>query len=83
MKTLQLYPITIEQCEEGGYFATCDVLQGCHAEGETYADVISNVQSVIEEHIKLRQQHGEIVPQVTLSDSQSWQVTLPLPIQHG
>ena len=66
MQTLQLYPITIEQCAEGGYFAACGVLQGCHAEGETYAEVIANMQSVIEEHIALHKEHGEIVQRVSM-----------------
>ena len=30
-----LYPVVIEACKEGGYFADCLSPQGCHAEGET------------------------------------------------
>ena len=64
MKTLQLYPITIEQCEEGGYFAVCNVLQGCHAEGKTYGEAIDNIKEVIQTHLEIRQKHKEIVPLV-------------------
>jgi predicted RNase H-like HicB family nuclease len=42
-----LYPITIEPCEEGGFFADCPSLQGCHAEGETYGEAIDNIRDVI------------------------------------
>jgi predicted RNase H-like HicB family nuclease len=46
-----LYPVVIEPCEEGGYFAYCPVLQGCHAEGESYAEVIENIEDVIKAYI--------------------------------
>lgn len=82
-QAIQLFPITIEQCEEGGFFATCAVLPGCHAEGETYAEVIDAIQSVIQEHIALRKEHKEIVPQVSIPDGQTWQVTLPLPVEYA
>ena len=82
-KDLRLYPITIEQCEEGGYFASCDVIPGCHAEGETYAEVIDAIQSVIEEHVALHREHQEVIPQVPIPDSHSWRMTLPLPVKHG
>jgi len=58
--SIYFYPINIEPCEEGGYFAECPLLQGCHAEGETYGEVIDNIHDVIKEHVKLRKQYLEI-----------------------
>ena len=49
-----LYPVAIESCEEGGFFADCLSLQGCHAQGETYVEVIENIEDVIKAHIEIR-----------------------------
>ena len=46
MKT-RLYPIILECMEEGGYYAECPILQGCHVEGETYAEALENLEDAI------------------------------------
>ena len=46
MKTL-LYPVVLECLEEGGYYAECPVLQGCHVEGDTYAKAMENLEDAI------------------------------------
>lgn len=46
MKTT-LFPIVVECMEEGGYYAECPLLQGCHVEGDTYIEVIENIQDAI------------------------------------
>jgi len=51
---IAIYPINIEPMEEGGYFAKCSILQGCHSEGETFAEAVSNIQDVIRAHIDCR-----------------------------
>ena len=53
-----LYPVTIKPCEEGGLLADCFSFQGCHAEGDTYSEVIENIEDVIKAHIEIRKQHG-------------------------
>ena len=30
----------VEECEEGGYYAECPAIPGCHVEGETYEETI-------------------------------------------
>ena len=45
--TISVYPVVIEPHEEGGYFAYCPLLQGCHAEGETYGEALDNIRDVI------------------------------------
>ena len=37
-------PVDIEELEEGGYLAICPILPGCHAEGDTIAEAIENIQ---------------------------------------
>ncbi|MBI4670429.1 MAG: type II toxin-antitoxin system HicB family antitoxin [Chloroflexi bacterium] len=39
-------PIEIEPLKEGGFLAICPILQGCHAEGETIAEALENVEDV-------------------------------------
>ena len=50
--------IIIEPCEEGGYFAACPALQGCHAEGETYLEALVNIQDIIRIHLESRAELG-------------------------
>jgi predicted RNase H-like HicB family nuclease len=78
---LLLYPVVIEPCEEGGYFAWCPTLQGCHAEGETYAEVIKNIEDVIKAHIEIRKKHGEFVPSIELKSEKQIDVNLPILIR--
>ena len=51
-------PIEIEPLEEGGYLAICPILQGCHAEGETIAEALENVEDVAHNLIKLMREDG-------------------------
>ncbi|PIP16955.1 MAG: HicB family protein [Candidatus Portnoybacteria bacterium CG23_combo_of_CG06-09_8_20_14_all_37_13] len=63
-KQLFLYPINIEPMEEGGYFSECPILQGCHAEGDTFGKAIDNLQDVIRVHLQVRIKHGDFVPAI-------------------
>ena len=39
-------PVEVEPLEEGGYLAVCELIQGCHAEGETIAEALENIEDV-------------------------------------
>ena len=41
-----LLKVEVEPLEEGGYLASCPDLQGCHAEGETIAEALENIEDV-------------------------------------
>lgn len=56
------FAVVIEPCEEGGYFATCPALPGCHTEGETYEEVIQNIRDAIKLYIEDLQETGEPIP---------------------
>ncbi len=73
-----LYPVIIEACEEGGYFATCPSLQGCHTEGESYSEVIENIEDVIKAHLRIRKKHGEFLPEVLVKDQKGIALNLPI-----
>ncbi|MBI2603936.1 MAG: type II toxin-antitoxin system HicB family antitoxin [Candidatus Harrisonbacteria bacterium] len=76
-----LYPVVIEACEEGGYFADCPSLQGCHAEGKTYAEVIEHIEDVINAHIEIRKNHNEFIPHRIVRDRRHVNIKLPILIR--
>ena len=61
---LSLYPIMVEWMEEGGYYAECPVLQGCHVEGDTFAEVMINIQDAIKTILKSYKELGIEPPKV-------------------
>ena len=77
---LTLYQIVVESCEEGGYFAYCPLLQGCHAEGENFGEVIDNLKDVIKAHLEIRRAKGEIIPLVEIKSPQKINFQIPVPI---
>jgi predicted RNase H-like HicB family nuclease len=44
------YSAIIEK-DEDGYFADVPIIQGCYAQGETYEEVLSNIEDVIKLHL--------------------------------
>ena len=78
---ISLYPIIIEPCEEGGYFAHCPTLQGCHAEGETFGKVIDIINDVIKVHVELRKKHNELISNVQIKPQTEFNIQIPLPIE--
>lgn len=59
--------MVVETLEEGGYYAECPILPGCHVEGATYLDVLENLEDVIRIHIEGRLEFGDpLPPELTL-----------------
>jgi len=44
------FPVVIEK-DDDGYFAFCPTLQGCFTQGETYEQVLKNIEDAIMLHI--------------------------------
>lgn len=57
MKTHQ-FTIIIEK-DEDGYTASCPQLQGCYTQGETYEEVLANIEDAIRLHVADRQAEKE------------------------
>jgi len=55
-------PVEVEPLEEGGYLAVCELIQGCHAEGETIAVALENVEDVARIIIELCLEKGLPLP---------------------
>jgi len=59
-----LYPIILECMEEGGYYAECPILQGCHVEGETYAEALENLEDAIRVILESYRELGKPLPTI-------------------
>ena len=81
MKT-QLYPIILECMEEGGYYAECPVLPGCHVEGETYAEALENLEDAIQVVLESYKELGKPPPAIPELEGDLI-VTGSIPIQAG
>ena len=55
-------PIEVEPLETGRYLAVCPAVQGCHAEGDTIAEAIENLEDVARQLLELRLEDGMPVP---------------------
>ena len=56
-----LLPVVIEK-DKDGYFAYCPSLQGCYTQGDSYEEVINNIQDAIRLHIEDRLANDEPIP---------------------
>lgn len=56
------FSVIVEK-DEDGYFASCNELQGCYTQGETYEEVIENIKDAISLHVEDRIESGEEIPQ--------------------
>ena len=65
-----LLSVEVEPLEEGGYLAICPDLQGCHAEGDTVAEALANVEDVARVIIELCLEKGLPLP-LELQDEQA------------
>ncbi len=54
--------IVIESAEEGGYYAFCPSLPGCHSQGDTLEDTKHNIQEAVQCHIESLLKDGEPLP---------------------
>ena len=56
-----ILPVVIEK-DKDGYFAFCPDLQGCYTQGDSYEEVLSNIEDAIRLHIEDRLENGEPIP---------------------
>lgn len=54
------YRVIIEQDEGGVFVASVPALQGCYTEGDTFEEVLKNVEDVIKLHVEARKTRGLI-----------------------
>ena len=76
------YTIRIEPAEEGGYVASVPAVPGCHTQGETLAETISNIEEALIGFLEVIVERGERMPVERESKQPitfSIQVRAPLP----
>ena len=56
-------PIEVEKLENGRFLATCSMLRGCLAEGDTPAEAIYNIEDVAKIIIELALEKGQALPE--------------------
>lgn len=64
------YTAFVESCEEGGYFANCPSLPGCHVQGETLEETLKEMRFAIDAYLKDLKARHEPIPkpqQVTIA----------------
>ena len=54
-------PVVIEKNSDG-HFAFCPTLQGCYTQGDTYEEVLINLEDAIQLHFEDRSASGEPIP---------------------
>ncbi len=57
--------VVIEK-DSDGYFAFCPELQGCYTQGDTYEEVLKNMEDAIHLHIEDRKENGEEIPKIEM-----------------
>ena len=56
------FSVVIEK-DRDGYFAFCPELQGCYTQGDTYEEVLKNIEDALRLHIEDRLEQGGDIPQ--------------------
>lgn len=56
------FSVIVER-DDDGYVASCNELQGCYTQGDTYEEVIENIKDAISLHVEDRIESGEEIPQ--------------------
>jgi antitoxin HicB len=59
------FAITLEQDEDGFIVTSCPALPGCHSQGKTEEEAITNIREAIRGYIASLRQHGEPIPNIT------------------
>ena len=56
------FSVVVER-DKDGYFAFCPELQGCYTQGDTYEEVLENIEDAIRLHVADRLNNREEIPQ--------------------
>lgn len=62
--TTYKFPVIIEKDEDGFFVADCPDLQGCHTQGKTIEEAITNIRDAIKLHLKILKEEKQDIPRV-------------------
>lgn len=74
--TTYQFPVIIEKDKDGYYVADCPELLGCHAQGKTIEEAITNIRDVIKLHLKILKDDKQEIPQLQPVSLTSLEVTV-------
>jgi predicted RNase H-like HicB family nuclease len=57
------YTVILESEEEGGFHVWCPALKGCHSQGDTKEEAITNIQEAIAVYLESLQAEGIPFPE--------------------
>lgn len=58
------FPVIIEKDEEGFFVADCPDLIGCHTQGKTIEEAITNIRDAIKLNLKILKEEKQEIPRV-------------------
>ena len=67
-QNLLQFAVTVETDEDGFYVSSCPALSGCHSQGRTRDEALSNIGQAIRGYLASMQKHGETLP------NEKWEV---------
>jgi len=65
IESTKKFAITLEQDEDGFIVSSCPALPGCHSQGRTEEEAITNIREAIRGYIASMRLHGEPMPNIT------------------
>lgn len=75
-KRTYTFPVIIEKDQDGYFIADCPDLQGCHAQGKTLEEAITNIRDVIKLHIQILKEENKEIPKVVPVSLTSLEVSI-------
>lgn len=70
------FPVIIEKDTDGFFVVDCPDLAGCHTQGATLEEAITNIKDVILLHLKILKEEKEDIPQMQPVSLTSIEVSL-------
>lgn len=74
--TTYKFPVIIEKDEDGFFVADCPDLQGCHTQGKTLEEAITNIRDAIKLHLKILKEEKQDIPRLDPVSMTSLEVSI-------
>ena len=75
-KTTYQFPVIIEQDEDGYFVAECPDLPGCHTQGDTLEEAITNIRDAIELNLKILKDSDRQIPKTKAVSLTSLEISI-------
>ncbi|OGM59105.1 hypothetical protein A3A75_05190 [Candidatus Woesebacteria bacterium RIFCSPLOWO2_01_FULL_39_10] len=70
------FPVIIEKDEDGFFVADCPDLPGCHTQGKTLEEAITNIRDAIKLNLKILKEERQEIPKIQPVSMTSIEVTV-------